>query len=109
MEKFNQLLEKLNSLNLKQEFGDWAECLPAEIYEEHFENNEYKVVAEDLDIDEHRWYETSITVVSVYGGLLGMRIVSKMYSESSDWSDIMWSMKFFEMVEVNRPTYIIKK
>ena len=65
MEKFNELLEKLNSLKIAQKSIDWVENIPEEIYKEYLKDN-YKELAWGLDVDTHRWYETSISVIEIF-------------------------------------------
>jgi hypothetical protein len=70
-------------------------------------------VAEGLDVDKHRWYETSIIVFEVVIGLkryfIGVRACTDLFSESSSWEDIFWQYNFFEMEEKRTITYIEKK
>ena len=107
MEKFNELLEKLNSLKLIQTSIDWAECLPQEIWEEHFKGN-FKELKNGLDPDTHRWYETSISVISIYGKLLGISHISNLFSESSSCEDCYVTIGFSEMEEVTIISYKTK-
>ena len=104
MEKFNELLEKLNKLNLTQKTIDWEENLPVEIWEEYFEKN-YKDLKCNISPDARRWYETSITVIQIYDSFLGIEHITQMYSESSSCEDCYFKMKFFEMKEVKIVSY----
>jgi hypothetical protein len=104
MEKFNELLEKLNGLKLIQKQMDWAECLPEEIWNEHFKDN-FKKLKSGLNPDAYRWYETSISVISIYDKLLGIKHITNLFSESSSCEDCYVKIEFFEMKEVTVISY----
>lgn len=104
MEKFNELLTKLKKLEIIQFSGDWAENLPDDIWEEYFNEN-FEEVKKGLDVDEHRWYETSITVIKIFGRFLGIRHITNMYSAQQDFEDCYEKIKFMEMKEVPSITY----
>ncbi len=103
MEKFNELLEKLNGLSIIQKSIDWEECLPQEVYDEYF--GSYFPLKSGLDIDTHRWYETSVSVIKIYDKILGIRHITNLFSEASSCSDIHFTIKFFEMKEVSVISY----
>jgi len=107
MEKFNELLEKLNSLKIAQKSIDWVENIPEEIYKEYLKDN-YKELAWGLDVDTHRWYETSISVIEIFGKLLGVRHITILFSESTECEDCCVTMKFYEMEEIPIISYQIK-
>lgn len=106
MEKFDELLEKLKSLELEQTGGDWIEeeGLPMDIYKNYLEGN-LKEVDFGLDVDKHRWYEKSTTVYEIFGRYLGVRMATDLFSESMDYSDCSVTIKFFEMKPVTTITY----
>lgn len=104
MEKYYELLEKLESLEIIQKSIDWAENIPDEIWKDYFENN-YKMLKSDLEVDKHRWYETSISVIEIYDNLLGIKHISNLYSESSSCEDCDVVIEFFTMKEVVDVTY----
>jgi hypothetical protein len=106
MEKFNQLLEILNGLKITQHSGDWAENLPEEIWNQHFENN-FKDIEHGLDICTHRWYETSTSVVSIYGGFLGINYITNMFSEAQTYRDCYHTITFHKMEEITVTSYKI--
>ena len=85
--KFDELLAELQSLNLVQTASDWAEDIPQDIWDRHFADGYYAIEAEGLHPEEHRWYEVSTTVVSIYGRFLGIVMVSGLNSESMDYTD----------------------
>ena len=108
MSKATELIKKLNEHELIQN-SSWDESLPDEIWSNDFENK-HQVVAENLDVDKHRWYETSIVVIEFEdGSLMGTRVVSDLFSESMSFEDVDWGMVFFEMEPVTTVTYKIKK
>lgn len=104
MEKFNKLLELLRGLNLIQTSVDWAESLPKEIWHEYFKGN-FKELARNLELDQRRHYETSISVIEIYGKPLGIRHITNLYSETSSCMDIYYRIEFFEMVETTIISY----
>lgn len=104
MEKFNELLEKLKGLKIIQKSMDWAECLPEEIWKDHFDGN-FKELKNGLDVDQRRHYETSISIIEIYGKPLGIRHITNLYSESSSCEDCYVTIEFFEMKEVLIKSY----
>lgn len=105
---FEKLLEQLQALKITQQSMDWEECIPQEIYNEHFAGN-FKTVDHFLYIDKHRWYEASITVIEIYGGFIGINHVTKLYSESNDIEDICFEISFRKMRPVKTTTYEMEK
>ena len=107
-QNFYELLSKLQALKLEQTTGEFLEekRLPVELYAEMLQG---KRVASNLDIDRHRWYETSVDVYEIYGRYLGVRSLSNIYSESSEYEDICWSYWFGEMEAVQSVSYVVKK
>ena len=106
MEKFNELLEKLNKEKIECTDCGWEENLPEDVWEEYFNKKEYKVVESGLDQDEHRWYCISTTVIKIFGKYLGITHISNLYSESMDAEDCSVDCKFFEMKEKQSVTYV---
>ena len=98
-----ELVEYLNSLEIIQK-GSWDEDIPEEIWEKYFENK-YETVDSELDIDKHRWYETSTEVIKINDGFIGIRSVTQRYSENSSIEDMYWSLMFFEMKEIKIVSY----
>lgn len=102
-----ELVKKLNYLKIPQTF-DWEESLPEEIYTHHFED-QFEVLQDQLDVDKHRWYETSITVINISDvGILGVRSVTDVFSEQMTVGDCYYTLEFFEMEEVRTISYKIK-
>lgn len=103
MEKFNELLEKLNKEKVECTDCGWEENLPEDVWQEYFK--EYKVVKSGLDQDGHRWYCIGTTVIKIFGKYLGIRHVCKLYSESMSAEDCGVDCEFFEMKEKQTITY----
>lgn len=99
-----EIIKMLNELDITQTEMEFLEGLPEEIYKKYFTNE----VERDLDVDKHRWYETSVSVFETEQGYIGVRSVTDLFSEMSDISDICWTLRFFEMEEVQTITYIKK-
>ena len=104
MEKFNELLKKLQALNITQTKGDWAENLPGDIWEDYFKSN-FKEVKSKLNVDTHGLYETSTTVIEICGGLIGITFITNMFSENQDYEDLYVTMEFNEMKQVQTISY----
>jgi len=106
MERFDELLKVLEEKSYEMEDSQcWDECLPEDVYNEFFKGN-YKEVASGLNVDTHRWYETSTTVIEIFGRFLGITHVSNIFSENMDVSDCGESVSFKEMKQVQTVTYI---
>jgi len=106
MEKFDELLKVLEEQSSEMlDSQSWDECLPNDVYKEYFDGN-YKEVASGLYVDTHRWYETSTTVIEIFGRYLGITHVSNVFSENMDVSDCGESVSFKEMKQVQTVTYI---
>ena len=103
------LVQKLNSLKITQTKGEWEENIPEDIWYEYFEGKNRTVVEEGLDVDTHRWYETSITVIEFGGAFLGIEYITNMFSESQDYEDCYHTIQFYEMEEYQTVSYKIKK
>ena len=104
MEKFNELLEELKNLNILQKSIDWAEDIPEEIWNKHFKGN-FGQLQSGLDVDTHRWYEVSTTVIEIYDGILGISHISNLFSEISSCEDVFRNLQFFEMKEITITSY----
>jgi|GEM_PF-3074250 hypothetical protein len=104
MSEFGELLEKLNKDKIIQSFVDWDESLPKDIWENHFRYR-FKEVEFGLDVETHRWYEISTSVVQIYERFLGIRHITNVFSEGMDVEDCYVNMEFFEMEEVKVISY----
>ena len=104
---FLAMIKELNDLEIIQKEYDFEENLPDEVFDRFFRNAEYGALQHGIDMDEHRWYEVSTTVyVYCKCFLLGVRTVTKLYSESSDIEDYYHTITFHEMKEVPTVTYV---
>lgn len=99
---FDDILQKFTSLNLLQKSIDWEEDLPEELYDLL---DEMVVVADNLNIDKHRWYETCITVFQYGGRFMGVEHICDSYSENQEIADCFHHLKFFEMKQQKIETY----
>lgn len=61
-----------------------------------------------INPDKHRWYEVTTNVVKCDDGFVGIRGVTKMFSEVIVWSDCNYLCEAFEMVEKQTITYVKK-
>lgn len=101
--KLNEILEELRNGYSKQD-----ECYE-DVLSDVLKKHNCVKVAENLDVDKHRWYETSIIVYKVPTDdgekFFGVRACTDLFSESSSYDDICWEMSFFEMAEKQETTY----
>ena len=104
MDEFTKLITELEKLSILQTKGGWAENLPDNIWENHFKGN-FKEVNSGLNVNESRWYETSTSVVKIYGKLLGITFITKLYSESSSYEDCYVTIRFNQMKEIRIISY----
>ena len=104
--KLQELIKTLNEMQILND-NDWEENIPEEIYNEFFLNS--GEVDSDLDIDKHRWFETSLTVVSLVSfpkaGFIGIRHVSKTFSTDMGTGDCGHILHFVEMEQVKVTSY----
>ena len=113
-ESIASIIEKLNALQITQKRGDWEDNIPRDTYDEYFRDEHdglptYREVVYNLDVDTHRWYETSTTVLKFEEGLMGVNYITNMFSESQDYEDCYHTMEFFEMEEFVTTSYRAKK
>ena len=64
-------------------------------------------VAENLEIEEHRWYDVSVSVYKLEDGFVGVRGVSKIYSEDTNAEDCGFRCTASEYIEI--PSFTYKK
>ena len=72
--KVKELVEKVNNAKYRSLFD----------FEEDFN---LEIVASELYVDKHRWYETSTTVYECEDGFVGVSGISQMYSDYMDYDD----------------------
>lgn len=105
-------MKKTELLDLLKQRHKTQKQHPEEDLYETLEELKAENVACDLDVDKHRWYETSITVYKVptdEGDMFfGVRACTGIFSEDTGFEDICWEYSFFEMEEINKPIYVIK-
>lgn len=100
---------EIDKLKFKQTTVDWEESIPGDIWNKYFEGK-FETIDFDLDVDKHRWYETSVDVLLFEDGkIFGVEKVSDLFSESMSYSDCYHTITFFEMEEVQTVTYRVKK
>lgn len=99
-----RLVKLLNSLS---GVYDYEEDMPEEIYKKYFPDG-FKIIAEGLDVDKHRWYELSTTVIDFDGGYIGIKHVSDMKGDMCI-DDVEIECAFIEMEPCNVMTYRAKK
>ena len=100
-----EIIDKLNNLKISQKSLDFIEDLSEGLYEEYFRNH----VIDGLNVDKHRWYETTLSVYKLEEGLLGVTSVTDLFSEQSTVNDIYHTLEFNEVEEIPSITYKIKK
>ena len=54
-------------------------------------------VANEQNVEKHRHYETALLVARCSDGLVGIRLPSQIYSESSQWEDLYYSPRIFDV------------
>ena len=96
--------------DLIKEVKNWyenGECYNTFALEELVEGAD--LVKEGVDVEKHRWYETSISIFRCSDGLLGIRLPSQLYSESSEWSSLYSGIEFYDIEEVMEIAYKTKR
>jgi hypothetical protein len=99
-----ELIEKLNGLQIIQTSSGWKGNIPEDIYNEYLDGS-YQEVEHDLDVDTHRWYETSTTVIKISGIFIGINYITNMFSESQNYKDCYHTIEFMEMEEYVTTSY----
>ena len=64
-----------------------------------------KRVAENLEKEEYRWYEVSVSVYKLEDGFVGIRGVSNIYSEGTTPEDCCTKCSASEYIEIPSVTY----
>lgn len=105
MTKADELIDKLTKLDLPQ-ISDWEESIPEEIWFAEFDKK-HTVLAEGLEVNKHRWYETSTTAIQFEdGSIMGINSVTNIYSENMMFEDCGADLSFFPMSEVKVISYV---
>lgn len=109
MNKFDELLKQLNAQPIAQKEypSNFWNDLPEDLYNEHFSNLTFRdAVAEDQELDKHKWYSRGTTVFQIYNRYLGVRGICETRGDG-DISDYGKKYEFYEMEQV--PAIIYKK
>lgn len=65
-----------------------------------------RLLEDGLNVDKHRWYEITTSYYKLIDGtIMGVNLVSQLYSESMSWEDAYHTLRFFEGEEVKIVTY----
>lgn len=96
-----ELIEKLNKEQITQMSIDFFE--DGTIYKDL---SGFTLVTDNLNIDTHRWYELSTTVIKRGEDFIGIRHISNIFSEEMDCDDVCHHLEFFEMKPVQTITYV---
>jgi hypothetical protein len=100
-----ELINQINNAKITQDTC-WDECtLPEEIMQEL---KKYTVLAEELYIEKHRWYETSIIVYALNDEFIGIEYVTDIYSECTEYEDIEHKIYAIPMLASTVTTYTKK-
>jgi len=114
MSKVNvkELVDKLNELNINQTQHGWEENIPKEIWDEYFSGKKYVELARGLEVDKHRWYETTTTVIEFsheigeQQQIMGINHVSDLVSDSMDVDYCDEHLTFSVMKAIPKITYV---
>lgn len=64
-----------------------------------------KEVADNLEIEEHRWYIVTTTVYECEDGFVGIRCTTSLKSEMMDWSDTGYVARAYEYEPIQITSY----
>lgn len=103
MEKFDKLLQDLNSKEIKAEcVGGWEDNIPTEIYDEHF--GDYKHIKE-IEVENDKWCRIVTSVIEIHGRYLGITHVGDIHNNNTDISDCLKNLEFREVKKKNTTTF----
>lgn len=100
-----QIIKKLNDLNITQTSIDWIEDMDDKALQEILGEAPH-MVASGLYIDKHRWYELATDVFYYKGDYIGVSYVADLFSESMSVEDVFHTLKFFPMKQIKTVTYV---
>lgn len=100
-------MKKEDLIKKAKEWYENGECYNIFSLEELIEDAQ--LIKENIDICQHRWYETSVSIFKCTDGLLGIRLPSKLYSESSEWYSLYSGIEFYDVDEVMEVSYKIRR
>ena len=107
-----QLIQAINDAKIFQN-ADWEEMYFPDEIEYILERCE--ILADGLDVEKHRWYETSVTVYELLADnlfgqdeyeLFGIRYATNIFSEQMGYHDIYHVIEAFPMKEMKTITYV---
>ena len=67
-----------------------------------------EIIEIGIEVEKHRYYETSISVLKLEDGLIGIRTLSDLFSEQMNWTDTYESPRFHEVESKEVVTTIYK-
>lgn len=97
-----ELVRKINESKIHQDDFLEKTTLPKEVTDVL---SKAKIVERNLDIDVHRWYETSIIVYELEKEFLGIRVVTNIFSVMDKVADVNWILRAYEMKPIETITY----
>lgn len=101
---FSEFVAKLQEEPIMQCSMDWEEDLSPVLYAP-YKALGFEEVASGLQVDKHRHYETSITVLRCDEGLLGVHLISDTFSEMCEVEDCCEEYGFYLMEAVQTTSY----
>jgi hypothetical protein len=93
-----ELVKDIDEVNISKYLSLWEAG-------EDLEARGYSKVAENIDLDRHRWYELSTSIFKYEENYIGIRGVSNIYSESMAYDDVCYSTEAFEVELIPSVTY----
>lgn len=111
MDKFDELLQSLQKLDIKQNslnfLNDLKKFKP-DLYYQYFSDIEsYTIVGYSTEV-EYRYYTTSIQVIKIYNRYLGIDCIVYRSVDCSDDYFFDYSYIFYEMNSIQSVSYEIK-
>ena len=97
--KVQDLIELINNSEELYCLSDVEDIIPKDI----------KCVAEELDVDKHRWFSTAVNVYACEDGYVGVCGINIVYSEYTNPQDCNYPCEAFEYEPVQITSYKPKK
>lgn len=101
-QEFEAIIKEVNDAKCVSVYAVKNDC-------DLFYNAKPVCVKEGLDVDKHRWYETSVSVYAIGEWFLGIAGVSGLFSEPMTFSDCDVETIAYEMEAVQSVTYVPTK
>ena len=98
--KVQELIDHINSNDF---YSLWD--MENALYSDFLNKGLPQLVAENLEKDEHRWYEVSVSVYKLEDGFVGIKGVSKIYGEGTTPEDCCTKCSASEYIEISSITY----